>query len=76
MAICIHSEIIIINACGLNECTKKIIGKKGDQDYELSFKRTTSIDSFNEENIDQKKTNYRLSTHINYNKRKDRELIE
>jgi hypothetical protein len=76
ITICIHSEIIIINACGLDKYTKKIIGKKGDEDYELSFKteRATSIDSFNEENKVKKKTNYRLSAHINYNKRDNEEL--
>ena len=76
ITICIHSEIIIINACGLNKYTKKIIGKKGDEDYELSFKtdRATSIDSFNEENKVKKKTNYRLSAYINYDKRDDKEL--
>ena len=55
---------------------KKIIGKKGDEDYELSFKtdRATSIDSFNEENKVKKKTDYRLSAHINYNKKDYEEL--
>ena len=76
ITICIHSEIIIINACDLNKYTKKIIGKKGEEDYELSFKtdRANSIDSFNEENNVKKKTNYRLSTHINYDKKDNEEL--
>ena len=40
--LCIFSEIIIINKCGLNEYTKKYIGNKGYEDYDLT--RKTGID--------------------------------
>ena len=61
--ICIHSEIIIINKCGLNEYTKNSVGAKGDEDYALA----TCIDrgntfSFDEEEIKQKKDLKRYST--------------
>ena len=36
--ICIYSEVIIINRCGLNEYTKQNFGNKGDIDYELTRK--------------------------------------
>ena len=47
IGVSIHSEIIIINKFGLNEYTKKRLGKKGDEDVELTRKTTNS--SFNDE---------------------------
>lgn len=61
--ISIHSEIIIINKCGLNEYTKKRVGTKGEEDYELATNmvrgNTYSFDD--EEEIKQNKNYKRLS---------------
>ena len=45
IGICIHSEIIVINKCGLSDYTKKRLEKKGDEDVELSksYIRDTSF---------------------------------
>ena len=53
IGICIFSEIIVINKCGLNENTKENFGNKGYEDYELT-KNTQrfSIDSLDGKLID------------------------
>ena len=43
--ICMHCEFIIINICGLNEYTKKKLGKKGDEDFELATRVSNSSKS-------------------------------
>ena len=47
--LCIFSEIIIINKCGLNECTKKYIGSKGYEDYNLTRKTPKDFSDLDEE---------------------------
>ena len=53
--LCIFSEIIIINKCGLNECTKKYIGSKGYEDYNLTRKTPKDFSDLDEE--ERKKNN-------------------
>ena len=47
----IHSEIIIINACGLNKYVKKNINIMGYEDYKLTL-LDEGRDSFNEDEED------------------------
>ena len=53
IGICIFSEIIVINKCGLNENTKENFGNKGYEDYELTKNpQRFSIDSLDGKLID------------------------
>ena len=54
--LCIFSEIIIINKCGLNEYTKKYIGNKGYEDYDLTRKTGIDFSDLGEE--ERKKNNF------------------
>lgn len=64
IGVCIHTEIIIINRCGMNEYTKKKIDKKGYKDIEQAEDRASnnSLNSYfkndrvsGNSNIDDKK---------------------
>ena len=59
IGICIHSEILVINKCGLSDYTKKKLGKKGDEDVELSksYIRNTTF-----EEVDTKESFIRRAT--------------
>jgi len=51
----IHSEIIIINCCGLNEYTKKNINIKSEEDFESA--NSISINFYEDEDIDEINSN-------------------
>ena len=55
IGICIHNEIIIINKYKLNEYTKKKLGKKGDEDLELTKLNSRNTSFCDEENRDDKR---------------------
>ena len=74
--ICIHNEIIIINKYRLNEYTKKKLGKKGDEDLELTKDNTRNSSFFDEENTDDKRVNRSNSEVVKVNKNKEINLIE
>ena len=48
----IHSEIIVINCCGLNENTKTKINLKGIEDFQQSFINQRNSSSINDESDD------------------------
>ena len=60
IGICIHNEIIIINKCRLNEYTKKKLGKKGDEDLELTKHLSRNTSFYDEEK--RKNNNFKRST--------------
>jgi len=58
----IHSEIIIINCCGLNEYTKKNINIKSEKDFESA--NSISINFYEDEDIDEINSNPKNSLEL------------
>ena len=58
----IHSEIIIINCCGLNEYTKKNINIKSEEDFESA--NSISINFYEDEDIDEINSNPKNSLEL------------
>ena len=60
----------------MNEYTKKKLGKKGDEDLELTKDNTRNSSFFDEENTDDKRVNRSNSESVKVNKNKEINLIE